>query len=245
MNPAALFGRLLDAGADDLKVQATDGAEWSMPIGRWLAPASPVDERVLDRAVGPVIDVGCGPGRHVHALSRRGVTAVGVELSPTAVRHARNGGAHVVEGSIFEVTPDPGLWSTALLLDGNIGIGGHPHVLLQRVAELLTDDGLVLVELDPAPETASGTPAPASTFTPGQRTAGTTPGDAPTTTTTTTRTAVDPVRIRIESDGTTSAWFPWARVTPDAIATPAAAAGMTVVEQWTDGGRTFCTLARS
>lgn len=228
MNPSTLFGRLLDAGADDLKVQATDGAEWSMPIGRWLAPATPVDERVLDRAIGPVIDVGCGPGRHVHALSRRGIAAMGVELSPTAVRHARNGGARVVEGSIFEVTPDPGLWSTALLLDGNIGIGGHPHVLLRRVAELLTEDGRVLVELDPAPEDTAG---PADGDGPMSGPAATDDGG--------------PVRIRIESDGTTSAWFPWARVTPDAIAAPAAAAGMTVTEQWTDGGRTFCTLARS
>jgi SAM-dependent methyltransferase len=120
-----------------------------MPIGRWLAPASPVDERVLDRAVGPVLDVGCGPGRHVHALGRRGVVALGIELSPTAVRHARGGGARVVEGSIFEVAPDPGRWGTALLLDGNIGIGGHPTLLLRRVAELLGPEGRILVELDP------------------------------------------------------------------------------------------------
>ncbi|MDO9408334.1 bifunctional 2-polyprenyl-6-hydroxyphenol methylase/3-demethylubiquinol 3-O-methyltransferase UbiG [Patulibacter sp.] len=219
MNPSTLFGRLLDDGADDLVVRATDGNVWSMPIGRWLAPASDVDERVLDRATGPVLDVGCGPGRHVHALSRRGVTAVGVELSPTAVRHARDGGARVVEGSIFEVAPDPGCWSTALLLDGNIGIGGVPHVLLRRVAELLCPDGQVLVELDP--------PGAATTPTPGD-------GDG-----------TEAFRIRIESDGSTSAWFPWARVTTDSIVAPAAAAGLDVETCWTDGDRHFCVLRRT
>jgi hypothetical protein len=119
-----------------------------------------------------------------------------------------------VEGSIFEVAPDPGLWSTALLLDGNIGIGGHPGELLTRVGELLSGDGRVLVELDPAAENR-GPDADA------------------------------PIRVRIEADGTTSAWFPWARVTVDAIDVPAEFAGMQVAERWSDGGRHFCTLART
>lgn len=215
MNPGTLFGRLLDDGARELTVRAADGDVWSMPIGRWLAPASPVDERVLDRAAGPVLDVGCGPGRHVHALSRRGVVAVGVELSPTAVRHARDGGARVVEGSIFEVAPDPGRWATALLLDGNIGIGGRPSLLLRRVTELLAPDGRVLVELDP----------PAG------------PDEH--------RSADDTVRVRIEADGSTSAWFPWARVTAATINRPAIDAGLAVAERWADHGRHFCALERS
>jgi SAM-dependent methyltransferase len=256
MNPSTLFGLLLDDGADDLVVRTTDGNVWSMPMGRWLAPASPVDERGLDRASGPVLDVGCGPGRHVHALSRRGVVAVGIELSPTAVRHAREGGARVVEGSIFEVAPNPGCWSTALLLDGNIGIGGRPAALLRRVADLLTDDGRVLVELDPP---GNGAGAVASDHGPE---AGAPPPESETQTmdddpglgaSADAASASDPdeapvpagLRIRIESDGSTSAWFPWARVTARTIVAPAAAAGLTVVEVWSDGGRHFCALGRS
>lgn len=229
MNPGTLFGRLLDGGADDLVVRATDGDVWSMPIGRWLAPASPVDERVLDRAVGPVLDVGCGPGRHVHALGRRGVPTVGVELSPAAARHARRGGARVVEGSIFEVAPDPGRWETALLLDGNIGIGGDPRVLLRRVSELLAPEGRVLVELDP----------------PGARTAPAEPAGASEESRMDAPTRDGAIRIRIESDGTSSAWFPWARVTAATIDRPASAAGFVVAGHWTDQGRHFCALVRS
>ena len=36
-----------------------------------------------------VLDVGCGPGRHSLALARRGFTVVGVDISETFVRLAR------------------------------------------------------------------------------------------------------------------------------------------------------------
>jgi SAM-dependent methyltransferase len=121
------------------------GELFPLPLTRWLGPAGAVDERVLDRAVGPVLDVGCGPGRHVSALARRGVLALGVDISPVAVRLARRRGAPAIQGSIFDRLP--GRWGSALLLDGNIGIGGRPTVLLRRVGELLAPGGRVLVEL--------------------------------------------------------------------------------------------------
>jgi SAM-dependent methyltransferase len=95
-----------------------------------------------------VLDVGCGPGRHVHALARHGVLAVGIDISPAAVALARRRGAAVLEGSIFDRIPGAGMWRTALLLDGNIGIGGCPDALLARLAGLLAPGGTVLAELD-------------------------------------------------------------------------------------------------
>ncbi len=97
-----------------------------------------------------MLDVGCGAGRHLVALRGRGVEATGVELSPVVAAIAREMGAEVIEGSIFEV-PVAGAWASALLLDGNIGIGGDPRRLLARVAALLRPDGRVLVELEPPP----------------------------------------------------------------------------------------------
>jgi SAM-dependent methyltransferase len=118
-------------------------------VGRWLGPVTDVDERVLERATGPVLDVGCGPGRHVHALALRGVLAVGVDISPAAVRLARLRGVRVIEQSIFARIPGAGTWRSALLLDGNVGIGAQPALLLGRLASLLAPRGEVLVELDP------------------------------------------------------------------------------------------------
>jgi hypothetical protein len=50
---------------------------------------------------------------------------------------------------VFEHVPGAGTWDTALLLDGNIGIGGAPEALLRRTRELLAPGGTALVELDP------------------------------------------------------------------------------------------------
>jgi SAM-dependent methyltransferase len=96
-----------------------------------------------------VLDVGCGPGRHLHALAGRGVFGLGVDLSGAAVALAREGGASAIVGSIFDELPGAGTWSTALLFDGNVGIGGEPVRLLRRVASLLEPAGELLVELDP------------------------------------------------------------------------------------------------
>src|SRR5206468_4215170 len=79
-----------------------------------------------------------------------------VDLSEEAVGLARGGGANAIVGSIFDELPGAGTWRTALLLDGNIGIGGAPERLLRRIGTLLREDGEVVVELDP-PGTPSGT----------------------------------------------------------------------------------------
>ena len=136
-------------GDGTLVARDVRGRAQRLPVERWLAPASEADERLLDRTEGPVLDVGCGPGRHVHALVRRGVLALGVDVSPSAVRIARARGAVAVEGSIFDRVAGAGLWRSALLLDGNVGIGGHPAALLSRVGALLAPGGCALVELGP------------------------------------------------------------------------------------------------
>jgi hypothetical protein len=68
-------------------------------------------------------------------------------MSPAAVEIARGRGVLVIERSVFGDVPAAGSWRTALLLDGNIGIGGSPARLLTRVAALLAPRGLVLAEL--------------------------------------------------------------------------------------------------
>ena len=123
----------------------------------WTEAADPIDARVLARVVAPVLDVGCGPGRHVVALAASGVVALGIDVSPAALGLARARGASVLERSIFGRIPCAGRWRTALLLDGNIGIGADPAALLLRTRELLdARRGRVLVETAP-PETRAVT----------------------------------------------------------------------------------------
>jgi SAM-dependent methyltransferase len=143
--PQALYGRALAGGP--MRLRLDGGPAFPLDVDTWLGPVTAADEAVLDRAVGPVLDVGCGPGRHVGALAARGVHALGIDASPDAVRLARiRHGATALEGSVFGHVPGGGAWNCALLLDGNIGIEGDPVRLLRRVRELLAPGGTVLTE---------------------------------------------------------------------------------------------------
>lgn len=123
-----------------------------MDAGRWSADADATDLALLADTAGPVLDIGCGPGRMIRAAMDLGLSAAGVDVSPTAVRIATTAGLTVFNQSVFADMPLEGGWGTALLLDGNIGIGGDPGALLARCAELLTHDGALLVEVSQDPD---------------------------------------------------------------------------------------------
>lgn len=125
-----------------------DGVRLPMQLDRWLGEPDDVDHDLVRRALPPVLDVGCGPGRHVLALAAVGMPVLGLDVAPSAVTIARARGACVLERSVFGRVPAAGRWGTALLLDGNAGIGGDPAALLTRVAELLRPRGRILVEVE-------------------------------------------------------------------------------------------------
>jgi SAM-dependent methyltransferase len=119
----------------------------SVPVRRWRADASRSDGWLLENCGGPTIDLGCGPGRLVVALTDRGVPALGVDSSSVAVRLCAARGAVVLRRDLFDTLPGEGRWHHALLADGNVGIGGDPIMLLHRVRRLIHPNGSVLVEL--------------------------------------------------------------------------------------------------
>lgn len=148
--PGDLYARgLADGEPSGLRVRFTDGRAEPVDLARWLGAVDTADESVVEGVVGPVLDIGCGPGRHVLACARRGIEVLGVDISPAAVAEARRRGAPVIEGCVFSGVPRAGSWGSALLLDGNIGIGGDPALLLARTADLLVPGGQVVVEVGP------------------------------------------------------------------------------------------------
>ncbi|MDQ6874869.1 MAG: class I SAM-dependent methyltransferase [Actinomycetota bacterium] len=160
--PAPSAGQMFAAGLlavsagspDTWLLRYADGTSAPLALGRWCGSPTGGDETLLQRCIGPTIDLGCGPGRLAAAVAWRGLPVLGVDLSATAIRLARQRGVTAIQRSVFQRLPGEGRWRTALLADGNIGIGGDPVRLLRRVRSLLGAAGTVLCELA-APQAAT------------------------------------------------------------------------------------------
>ena len=109
-----------------LVLRTADGRALPLPVARWCAPPDAADEELLRHCRGPVLDVGCGPGRLTVALTERGVPALGVDISRAAVARVRACGAPALRRSVFDPLPGQGRWATIVLADGNIGTGAVP-----------------------------------------------------------------------------------------------------------------------
>ena len=141
----AFVGRALDtatvAGVDPPRV-----------VGDlWRRPADAVDRLVVARCQPPVLDLGCGPGRMVAALTESGRSALGVDLSAAAVEASLRRGAPALRRDVTGPLPGEGRWETVLLMDGNLGLGGDADGLLRRCISLVAAGGLIICETDPEP----------------------------------------------------------------------------------------------
>jgi SAM-dependent methyltransferase len=140
-----VFASALD-GAPTVVVGISDQPQ-ALPVALWNRPADDADHGLVALCDGPTLDIGCGPGRMTEALSARSHIALGIDVVATAVMMTRERGVPAMQRDVFDRLPGEGRWHTALLADGNIGIGGDPVRLLQRVRTLLVPGGRVVVEL--------------------------------------------------------------------------------------------------
>lgn len=118
-----MFGNLYERAlvGERCWIRHDDGTRQRLPVHNWLGGRRA--DRQFDRAVlalchGPTIDLGCGPGRLVADLIRRGVPALGVDQSATAVELARRSGAPALRRDVFDPLPAPAggrryCWPTA------------------------------------------------------------------------------------------------------------------------------------
>lgn len=204
---AALAGRCQ-------RLVRADGVVLPLATQRWQDDADTDDAWMVDRCVGPTLDLGCGPGRLVVALADQGVAVLGVDVSVQAVQRCLERGAAVLHRDAFELLPGEGRWQHVVLADGNIGIGGDPVALLRRTRSLLAPTGTVLLELEPDAQLWQG--------------AAHLEGDPET----------DAAAAALGH-----AWFPWAVLGPDGVHEVAAEAGFVVTDVTRVGARCFAELA--
>jgi SAM-dependent methyltransferase len=147
---SAPYARAISDPSARLVLHADSGESLVLDAAKFSGPPDAVDKAVLDRCQGPTLDLGCGPGRLVAELAGRGVPALGVDVAPFALLLSRASGATALRRSVFDRLPGAGRWPHALLMDGNIGIGGDPGALLERLRTLIRPrSGELIVETEP------------------------------------------------------------------------------------------------
>ena len=138
-----------EATTPAVHLRSACGRSIPLPVHRWRDEATDDEQTLLAMCPGPVLDIGCGPGRVVLAVATAGRAALGIDSSPAAVSEAQDRGAPVLRRDVFGPVPAEGRWGSVLLWDGNIGIGGDPVRLLRRAGELMAPDGVVVCEVEP------------------------------------------------------------------------------------------------
>jgi rSAM/selenodomain-associated transferase 1 len=146
-SPATLLDAALSGSPVDVS-EVGGPVRAALDVRRWQRMDA-ADRLLAARCEGPVLDIGCGPGRFVEFLSAHGLATLGVDVSAAAVAQTAARGGSVLTRSVRDHLPGQGRWGSVLLADGNVGIGGDPRWLLGRCAELLRPGGLALVEADP------------------------------------------------------------------------------------------------
>ena len=114
------------------------------PYPRWM----PVERQGMRYVRGRVLDVGCGAGRVCLELQRRGLEAVGIDLSPGAVEACRRRGVReaLVLG-IDDVDDSLGAFDTVVMYGNNFGLFGSPakaRRLLRRFGRLTNERGRIV-----------------------------------------------------------------------------------------------------
>ena len=107
-----------------------------------------IEKKALEFVKERVLDVGCGPGRHLLWLQQKGLICTGIDISPLAVEVAKSRGVkHSRVMDLQDLKFVTAKFSTVLLMGNNIGLCGsyeRTKQLLNDVYKITTTEGVII-----------------------------------------------------------------------------------------------------
>jgi SAM-dependent methyltransferase len=133
-------------------VERDDGYIDAGPVGEYFSTfrAWKHDAAALRYATGRIVDIGCGAGRHVQYLQKRGFRAEGIDPSPLTVKVCRLRGIKDVRVGSLETLPNGRKrYDTFIMFGNNFGLFGskrHAHAMLRRLLKCSTPHARIIAE---------------------------------------------------------------------------------------------------
>ena len=117
----------------------------------YFAEPTGQQSRVAERAVGRVLDVGCGAGRYALYLQERGRDVVGIDVSPLAIEVCRRRGlrdARVM--AVEDVDESLGKFDSVVMFGNNLALLGsaaRARRILKRLHRVVVPGGRLIGEI--------------------------------------------------------------------------------------------------
>ena len=132
-------------------VERDDGYFDSIPTKGYFSDYeawSPIEQKAMLFVKGRVLDIGCGAGRHLLHLQKRGYSVLGIDISPLALDVCRKRGLRKLKLMPIErIDFKPNSFDTVLMMGNNFGLFGNLEKakrLLKRFHRITSKDALII-----------------------------------------------------------------------------------------------------
>ena len=137
---------------DGLAAVSSGPPAYMAPFKDWPAH----QKKAIRLARGRVLDVGCGAGRVALHLQNKGLDAMGIDVSPLAIKVCKQRGLKNAKTmSITQVSSKLGIFDTIVMYGNNFGLMGsfkRARWLLRRFRAITAPDARIIAESnDPYP----------------------------------------------------------------------------------------------
>src|SRR5215218_6519398 len=112
---------------------------------------SPSERQIIRRALGRILDIGCGAGRHSLYLQEKGCNVTGIDNSPGAIKVSRSRGLKkALVRPISEIDKfKPNSFDTILMLGNNFGLFGgaeNARLILEKMSRVTAPHARIIAQ---------------------------------------------------------------------------------------------------